>query len=102
MRICIKVSQTDLKLKILLQICIYFTCTFKFGATTEERCHSNTLVLDFDVVDFDLHWLLILVVSLAVKPTIIHTDMYVNSIGPVNAINMVGKGLPIFLVTKSP
>lgn len=28
--------------------------------------------------------------------------MYVNSIGPVNAINMVGKGLPIFLVTKSP
>lgn len=24
-----------------------------------------------------------------VKPTLIHTDMYVNSIGPVNAINMV-------------
>lgn len=59
-------------------------------------------LLDFHVVDFDLHWLLILVVSLAVKPTIIHTDMYVNSIGPVNAINMVRKGLPICLVTKSP
>lgn len=25
----------------------------------------------------------------AVKPTVIHTDMFVNSIGPVNAINMV-------------
>lgn len=24
-----------------------------------------------------------------VKPTVIHTDMFVNSIGPVNAINMV-------------
>ncbi|MEQ2276052.1 Gamma-aminobutyric acid receptor subunit gamma-2, partial [Xenotaenia resolanae] len=24
----------------------------------------------------------------AVKPTVIHTDMFVNSIGPVNAINM--------------
>lgn len=29
------------------------------------------------------------VVLLTVKPTLIHTDMYVNSIGPVNAINMV-------------
>lgn len=28
----------------------------------------------------------------AVKPTVIHTDMFVNSIGPVNAINMVSKG----------
>lgn len=27
----------------------------------------------------------------AVKPTVIHTDMFVNSIGPVNAINMVSK-----------
>lgn len=26
---------------------------------------------------------------LSVKPTVIHTDMFVNSIGPVNAINMV-------------
>lgn len=26
-----------------------------------------------------------------VKPTVIHTDMFVNSIGPVNAINMVSK-----------
>lgn len=29
------------------------------------------------------------VVIFTVKPTLIHTDMYVNSIGPVNAINMV-------------
>lgn len=29
------------------------------------------------------------VVLFTVKPTLIHTDMYVNSIGPVNAINMV-------------
>uniref|UniRef100_A0A8C9FTH7 Uncharacterized protein n=1 Tax=Pavo cristatus TaxID=9049 RepID=A0A8C9FTH7_PAVCR len=29
--------------------------------------------------------------DIGVKPTVIHTDMYVNSIGPVNAINMVGK-----------
>ena len=28
-------------------------------------------------------------VLFTVKPTLIHTDMYVNSIGPVNAINMV-------------
>uniref|UniRef100_A0A8C0IRT0 Uncharacterized protein n=1 Tax=Chelonoidis abingdonii TaxID=106734 RepID=A0A8C0IRT0_CHEAB len=28
--------------------------------------------------------------DIGVKPTVIHTDMYVNSIGPVNAINMVG------------
>lgn len=27
----------------------------------------------------------------AVKPTVIHTDMFVNSIGPVNAINMVSE-----------
>ncbi|POI32756.1 hypothetical protein CIB84_003492, partial [Bambusicola thoracicus] len=26
--------------------------------------------------------------DIGVKPTVIHTDMYVNSIGPVNAINM--------------
>ncbi|KAI2540018.1 gamma-aminobutyric acid type A receptor subunit gamma2, partial [Homo sapiens] len=26
--------------------------------------------------------------DIGVKPTLIHTDMYVNSIGPVNAINM--------------
>lgn len=99
-RICLKVSATNFKM--LLQIFICFICAFKYEATTEERCHSNVLVLDFHVVDFDLHWLLILVVSLAVKPTIIHTDMYVNSIGPVNAINMVGKGLPIFLVANFP
>uniref|UniRef100_A0A3B4A2A7 Uncharacterized protein n=1 Tax=Periophthalmus magnuspinnatus TaxID=409849 RepID=A0A3B4A2A7_9GOBI len=27
--------------------------------------------------------------DIGVKPTVIHTDMFVNSIGPVNAINMV-------------
>lgn len=30
-------------------------------------------------------------VLFAVKPTVIHTDMFVNSIGPVNAINMVSE-----------
>lgn len=32
---------------------------------------------------------LIFLCFFAVKPTVIHTDMFVNSIGPVNAINMV-------------
>lgn len=32
-----------------------------------------------------------------VKPTLIHTDMYVNSIGPVNAINMVSFQVKFFV-----
>lgn len=32
-----------------------------------------------------------------VKPTLIHTDMYVNSIGPVNAINMVSFQIKFFV-----
>ncbi|CAB1441797.1 unnamed protein product [Pleuronectes platessa] len=33
--------------------------------------------------------------DIGVKPTVIHTDMFVNSIGPVNAINMRGESIEI-------
>jgi hypothetical protein len=70
--------------KILGVINIYLKVRFFFETMSD------------DVLDHSPCW------YLAVRPTVIETDVYVNSIGPVDPINMVSKDIKIQSLEHMP
>uniref|UniRef100_A0A8P4KLA7 Gamma-aminobutyric acid receptor subunit gamma-3 n=1 Tax=Dicentrarchus labrax TaxID=13489 RepID=A0A8P4KLA7_DICLA len=91
-------AKPSLPLKLFLWVFIVVNLpTSSFQTDDDDEVSNKTWVLTPKVYESDVTHILNSLLDgydnklrpdIGVKPTVIHTDMFVNSIGPVNAINM--------------
>ncbi|KAF3841095.1 hypothetical protein F7725_006957 [Dissostichus mawsoni] len=91
-------AKPSLPLKLFLWVFIVVNLpTSSFQTEEDDETANKTWVLTPKVIESDVTHILNSLLDgydnklrpdIGVKPTVIHTDMFVNSIGPVNAINM--------------
>ncbi|XP_071376665.1 gamma-aminobutyric acid receptor subunit gamma-2 isoform X2 [Centroberyx affinis] len=91
-------AKPSLPLKLFLWVFIFVNLpTSSFQTDDDDEVSNKTWVLTPKVYESDVTHILNSLLDgydnklrpdIGVKPTVIHTDMFVNSIGPVNAINM--------------
>ncbi|KAK0133584.1 Gamma-aminobutyric acid receptor subunit gamma-2 [Merluccius polli] len=91
-------AKPSLPLKLFIWVFVFLNLpTSSFQTEEDDEVANKTWVLTPKVYESDVTHILNSLLhgydnklrpDIGVKPTVIHTDMFVNSIGPVNAINM--------------